>query len=122
MAIPALAQIFEASMDPADEVDWVLDFSDLLEPGEQVLVYTLELMAEAIALGLEIMTGGDRDHQLIESDTALLFWLRVADGYKLNVAFDGQGGTTLPIVVTIITNSVPARTRQRTALVRVVQQ
>lgn len=121
MAVSALAQPFASAMDPSDEVDWVLDFSAMLEDGELVLTYDLALTAEAIALGLEIMEGGGRDHALINDDTALLFWLKVDDAFKTNVAFDGAG-TRLALEVTIVTNSDPARTRQRTATVLVVHQ
>ncbi|MDE8654768.1 hypothetical protein [Novosphingobium album (ex Liu et al. 2023)] len=121
MAIPPTAATFADALDPMEEMDFVYPAGPLLEEGEEIASYTLALRPEAIALGLTIMTGGGRDPALIEGSTAILFWLAIDDDFKTDAAFDGTG-TSLPMEVTFVTNSAPARTRQRTILVRVVQQ
>ena len=121
MAIPPTAFVFEEGLDPHEELDFIVPCDPLLETSETIDSYTLSLSAEAAALGLTIMSGGDRDHALVESDQAIRMWLEIDDAYKTNAAFDGTG-TNLPMEVTIVTNSSPARTRQFTLLVPVVQK
>lgn len=122
MAIPPTAQTFAGALDPNEELDFVLVGSDILEEGEQIEAgYTLEVLAEGTALGLTIMSGSGRDHDRINANRDIRFWLEIDDAYKTNVAFN-DGGTTLPMRITFTTNNSPARTRQRTFLVPVVQQ
>lgn len=127
MAIPPTAVSFAATLDPHEELDFIINASGLLEVGEEISSYTLTPLAEAVALGLTIMSGSGRDHALITGDavysdnTAIRLWLEIADLDEADVAFDGQG-VSLPIEVELVTNSIPARTRQRTILVKVAQQ
>lgn len=123
MAIPPTATAFEASLDPHEEMDFIIPCGPLLETadGEEVASYTLTVLAEAAALGLTIMSGSGRDHALMAGNTDILLWLTIAGAYQSNAAFDGSG-TSLPIEVEIVTNASPARRRQRTVLVRVAQQ
>ena len=121
MAIPATAVAFEQGLDPHEELDFVIPCAPVLETDEAITSYTLTPLAEAVALGLTIMSGDDRDDELIEDDRSILMWLEIDDAYKTNAAFDGSG-SRLPMEVTIVTNSSPARTRQFTLLVPVAQK
>lgn len=123
MAIPSTAVECEGPLDPHEELDFVFPCGALLElaDSEEVASYTLTLLPEAVALGLEIMTGSGRDHALLAGNTDIEFWLTVDPLFQEDAAFDGAGAQ-LPLEVEIVTNATPARTRQRTALVRVVQQ
>lgn len=122
MAIPPTAQAFAGALDPHEELDFVLSGGTILEEGEQIEAgYTLEVLAEGVALGLTIMTGDGRDHMRINGNRDIRFWLEIDTAYKTNAAFDGAG-TSLPMRVTFETNAEPSRTRQRTFLVPVVQQ
>lgn len=121
MATPPTAFEFEEGLDPHEELDFVLPCEPILEEGEEIASYTLTLLAESVALGLTIMTGSGRDHALVETNQSILLWLEVDDAYKTNAAFDGTG-VSLPMEVTIVTNSSPTRTRQFTALVPVAQK
>lgn len=120
MATPPTAFEFAEGLDPHEELDFVVPCDNRLETGEEIASYTLTLLAEATALGLTIMSGDGRDHQRIESNRSIELWLEIADAYKTNAAFEGAG-VSLPMEVTIVTNSSPARTRQFTALVPVAQ-
>ncbi|MEK7412799.1 MAG: hypothetical protein AAB263_05740, partial [Planctomycetota bacterium] len=71
--------------------------------------------------GLNIMSGGNRDHALVRDDTAIRLWLEVDDDDELNAAFL-QRGVSLPITVSFVTDATPARKRHRTFVVRVLQQ
>lgn len=121
MAIPSTAVAFGDALDPHEELDFVIAATAILETGEEIDSYTLSLLPEAVALGLTIMEGAGRDIALVESDAAIKLWLTIDDDFKTDAAFVGTG-TALPMELTIVTTSTPARTRQRTFLVRVVQQ
>ncbi len=121
MAIPPTATAFSQGIDPHEELDFIIPCGPVLEADEEINSYTLTPLAEAVALGLTIMSGGGRDHNLIESNRSILMWLEIDDAHKTNPAFDGAG-VRLPMEVTIVTNSNPARTRQFTALVPVMQK
>lgn len=127
MATPPTAIQWPESMDPAEELDWIADLSSMLEADEAAESYTIELSPEAIDAGLTIMTGSGRDHELITGDpgrpdnTAVLVWLKVDPTSQTDPMFDGAG-TSFPIEVTFITNSVPSRKRQRTYVLRIAQR
>lgn len=121
MPTPPTAFAFEDGLDPHEELDFVIPCGPILEDGEEIDSYTLTVLAESAALGLTIMSGGGRDHELVEDNTAIALWLEIADAYKTNAAFDGTGAS-LPMEVTLVTNSAPARTRQFTCLVPVAQK
>lgn len=122
MPLPVDTAIFGDKVDPTDVIDWLLKLSgELLRPGEQVASYTLSPTAEFVALGGEIMSGGGRDMTLIEGNTQLLFWTQIAAGYQQDAAFAGEG-VTLGLVLTVVTNNNPARTRQRTFAIKVAQR
>jgi hypothetical protein len=142
MPVPIDATAFPdaARADPRDQIDYVLNFGRHLEEGELVSDYDLALPAESVALGLTIMEGGGRDHYLLpeeeieelglrddagvllREDCAVKVWLAVDPDFYADPAFNVSGGASLPIEATYTTNSVPARTRQRTALLKVIQQ
>ncbi|MBO9380228.1 hypothetical protein GG804_26025 [Sphingomonas histidinilytica] len=129
MATPPDAIQWPEPMDPADIVDWIADLSTMLElsKGETAQSYVIELSPEAIDAGLLIMTGDGRDHRLITGEegwidnTAILLWLKVDPASQADPLFDGSG-TSFPVEVTFVTNSVPSRTRQRTYVLRVAQR
>lgn len=125
MATPPTAKTFTAMLDPHEEIDWLADCSDILEAAEQIDTYTLTVLAEAVALGFTIMSGSGRDHAKAAvdgtSDKGVLYWATIDSAYQANAAFDGTG-TSLPVELEIVTNSSPARTRQRTFLTKVAQQ
>ena len=62
MALPANPFKFKVSMDPAEILDYQIKLRDttdpLLETGESIDIYTLTLYPEAVALGLNIKSGG----------------------------------------------------------------
>lgn len=121
MAIPPTAAVFGKALDPQEELDWIIPCAPLLEAGEEILSYTLTVLPEAVALGLTIMSGGGRDHGLVEGNQSILVWLEIDDAFESNAAFD-EGGINLPMEVTIVTNSDPRRTRNRIFLVPVRHQ
>lgn len=120
MAIPPTAVRFAQSLDPQEELDWLVSLEQLLQPGEDAASYSLDLLPEAVALGLTIMQGDGRDHHMIDNRT-ILFWAEIDEDYEADPAFNG-GGITLPMEVTIVTNSYPPRKRNRTFLIPVVHQ
>src|SRR6478752_6789159 len=120
MAIPASTLIFEESMDPYDITDYVVDTSQILEDLEAVDDYDINIVAESALLGLELGTG-QYAPSIDITNKLITMWLQVEDAEQQNAQFSGSG-VLLPIEVNITTNSVPARRKQRTVAVRVVQR
>jgi hypothetical protein len=122
MPIPPTAQAFSQAMGPTEKLDWViiLDQADnrILQPGEGVADWTLSLAPEAIAVGLAIIE--DAAHGPNLDGVTLKFWLEVTDDMQTSAIFDG-GGASLPGELTIVTTSIPPRTRKRTFVVKVAK-
>jgi hypothetical protein len=121
MAIPSTAFKWSTAMDPTDVTDYLFDVTGLLDTAnnEGVSSYTLTLASESVALGLTIGTGAYATSS--PSTNVYRVWFSIDPAYQSNGAFDG-GGTSLPMTLTITTNSSPARTRQRTLVLPVAQQ
>lgn len=125
MPLPSSPIEWEGSMDSADVVDFEMTLAGttpLLDTanGEEIASYTLTVMAEGVALGLQIGSGAYAP-TLIESNTGVRLWLSVDSGSQSDSAFSGTG-TELGVVGKFITNSSPARTYERTWSVRVFQR
>lgn len=125
MAIPPTAIKFAGPIDPQEVLDYVFPMTPVLEAGEQIdpADWSLILLAEAVALGLEIIEGDPEfpDPALTEGNTAIRAWFRIDQGFAGNAAFQGAG-ISLPMAVTLETTSSPSRTRQRTFLMTVAEQ
>lgn len=121
MAVPSSATGWSDAMDPSDITEWVIDLSPLLQSDEAIESYELTLSPEAINAGIYFSSDALRIHKLIWSNRAIMFWPEIAPADRGAPAFDGTG-TRYPLVVSIITNSVPSRTFERTYLLRVSQQ
>jgi phage tail tape-measure protein len=124
MALPPNASAWTQEMDPADIVDYQVTLAGtggLLETGETIASYTLTMSAEGAALGVTIGSVGSYAPSLINSSTGVKLWLSVGSGFQSNAAFSGTG-VSVGIELTVVTNSSPARTRQRTLVVKVAQQ
>lgn len=114
MAIPKAALVWSEPMDPTDVLDYQIDISPLLE-GNTLASYTLVPGIEAELLGLKIGTG-----QYVPSikDNIITLWLSIDPAQQGSVTYNA--GANLPVVLTLTTSSTPARTRQRTAVVKVI--
>lgn len=116
---------WEGELDPSEVLDFEMDFAGgtdpVLEAGETIASFTLALTAEAALYGLQIKSGGGYDPALSGGDTLIIVWLDVDPLEAGNAAFD-EDGIKLGVVATIVTDSTPARTRQRTFNVTVKQQ
>lgn len=120
MPIPSEATAFKVGMDPRDQVDYQIDCAGkLLEEGETIASFTIALLSEAVAAGIQIMTGGGRDAATVNANQSVKFWLEVLTGNQLDAGF--TAGVTAGIELTVTTNSVPSRRRQRTFTVQVKQ-
>jgi hypothetical protein len=112
-AIPAKAVPFADSADPYDLVEWVAECAGkILEPGETIADFTLNLHSDAIALGVAIRDDGAYVPGLVDTDTSIQFWLEVDPLDRDNAAFDS--GLKVGIIVSVDTDSTPPRRRQRT--------
>jgi hypothetical protein len=133
MAIPPTATAFPQALSPRDAVDFYVIVSQgpddqatppVLQMGEGIREYSLALSPEAVAAGLEIMSGADADGQ-IRTDkltgNEIKLWLRVATAMQGSSIFNGVG-TTFEIKALIKTTALPSRTKERTFLVRVARQ
>lgn len=122
MAIPPNAKVWSRTLDPTDLGDYVASLTGgtipLLQDGETFETYTLELLGESAALGLTIGTG---DYATTEDGETLTIWLSIAEGLRGDAAFAGEGAS-LPMELTVETDSAPPRRWQRTLVVKVAHQ
>lgn len=118
-----MAIAIEGEMDPSEVLDFDFDFASAPNPvlaeGETIASYSLATTAEAAAHGLRIMSSGSYVPALTSADTVIRLWLDVDPLEVDNAAF--AEGISLGIEATIVTDSTPARTRQRTFEVTVKQ-
>lgn len=125
MPLPSSPIAWEGSMDPSDVVDFIATLggdTPLLDiaNSEEIASYTLTVMAEGVALGLQIGSG-IRAPALVESNTAVKLWLSVDSGSQADSAYSGAG-IELGVVGRFTTNSSPSRTYERTWSVTVKQR
>lgn len=125
MPLPSSPIAWEGTMDPADVVDFVMSLAGDaplldLDNGEEIAGYTLTVLPEGVALGLEIGTASYAP-ELIEGNTGVKLWLSVDGGSQADSAYSG-GGVELGVVGKFVTNSSPPRTYERTWAVKVLQR
>jgi hypothetical protein len=127
MAYPDSAVIFNDPFDPNEVLEYVAAGSGtLLEDGETIDPafgrWSLALLAESVAAGLEIIEGDPdySDPELINGNTEIRFWVRMDPDALDDPVF--LAGVLLPMEMTFWTTSSPARRRQRTLVLRVVEQ
>lgn len=121
MPIPPTAVSFGDALDPNELLDYSIDCSGVLESGEAIAAYTVELLPEAVALGLTISEDEARAIALVNDDTAIRLWFLIDEDFRDDPAFDGTG-RSLPMLVSITTTSTPSRERQGTVLLKVAQK
>ena len=113
MVLPNDPVLLDEPLDPAEVLDYVFDFSGLLEAGEVIDDFVLTMSAEGAALGISILADPDRVATLIEGDKAVQIWLAVDPALRSDAAFAGDG-IRVGVEMRATTNADPARTRERT--------
>ena len=118
MAIPASTYIFSGVLDPSDLLDYQIDVSSLLETGESISTFTLTVPAESVLLGLTLNTTGGYATTL--ASNKIQFWVSIDPSKQGNAAFNSVA--VLPLELSIVTNSTPARKKQRTVAIQVTHR
>lgn len=117
MTIPTNAYFWAETIDPSDRLDFKVDLAGLLQADEAIDSYTLIAYAESLLFGLNVETA---PYTSTIVDNVLVLWPYIEDAEANNSAF--TAGVDLPIELTVVTDSVPARKFQRTLVVRAVQR
>ena len=118
MPIPQNAIVWDEPMDPYDVVDYTIDLSPLLTTNESIDTFTAIPGAESQLLGLTV---GDGDYAPEISANVLRIWLSIAPGKQTSASFLNTG-VSLPIEISVTTNSSPSRKHQRTVVVKVLER
>ena len=118
MPLPSNVTTWADAMDPRDIQNFKIDCSTFLDDGENVNTYTLSLMSDAVLAGLNIGTGA---YAPSIAANKINIWFNITDANQQDEMFYG-GGTNLPLVIEVVTTSIPARRRERTFAVKVQQQ
>jgi uncharacterized phiE125 gp8 family phage protein len=108
------APLYVGSHDPADVADYLIKFDDLLETAEVVTLQSVSIDAASTAVGLAIGSGA---YAPIAAVKNVKFWLTC--NQPSNTAF--VAGVLAVVTATVTTSATPARTFQRSVLVRVQQ-
>ena len=116
--MPSDAATFPRQMDPQEQLDWLLPFGDLLETGERIASFTLTADADAAALGFTISSGSGRTAAATADGRSIRAWFEVDEAEQDNAAWDDLG-TDCVVEAEIVTDASPARTRQRSFVLRV---
>ena len=118
MPLPSEVTVWSESIDPRDIRPFAFDLSTFLNPGEDVSVYDIVLLAESILAGLELGVG---QYAHAKTGNLIIFYPLISVGMQEDLQFYGSG-VRLPIVLNITTNSTPPRRLQRTYAVEVKQR
>ena len=111
------AVTFEAPMDPSDVMDYVASFVNLLEDGETLLTFSIDISTNAENVGVEIK---DIPAAAVSLDgKSITFWTQVSDAQQDNIAFCDEGFKA-ELVFTITTTASP-REYQRTFIIVIKQ-
>lgn len=126
MPLPEPPIRWKQALSPGEELDYVMElgveangYAPLLdiENGEEIAAYDLVISADGVALGLQL-GDGPRSSALVDDNTAVKLWLSVDDDMQADCIFS-NGGVEIGVTGTFVTNSSPARTFERTWMVRV---
>lgn len=129
MPLPEPPIRWKQALDPSEILDYVMELGveengrrPLLDVdnGEEIASYDLNLTADAASVGLLIGTGAYA-HALVADNTAVKLWLSVDPAKRSDCVFS-HGGVEVGVIGTFVTNSSPARTFERTWMVRVRQR
>ena len=115
MPIPTTTAFFEYVMDPADEMDFAINCTTLLDVGETISSFTVTLPAESIFLGLTL---GTAVKLAARAGNIITIWLTISPAEQANILYNGT--VSLPIEISLVTSS--NRKKQRTVAVKVTQQ
>jgi uncharacterized phiE125 gp8 family phage protein len=108
------APLFAGTHEPSDVADYLVNFDDLLATAETVALQSVAIDAASTAVGLALGSGA---YAPIAVSKSVRFWLTCSQ--PNNAAF--ATGVLTIVTVTVTTNASPARTFQRSVLVRVAQ-
>lgn len=108
------------SVDPTDELDFVVDLTELLEVGEAFSSVAIAVTPTSTALGFTIPGSGEYAPETVTNST-IRIWPRVALVDQADASWAGSGATCR-FEITAETDSVPPRTWQRTAQITVMQK
>lgn len=108
------APLFAGMHDPSDVADYVIAFDDLLDTAETVSLQSVVIDSASAGVGLAVGTGSYAPVAVAKS---VRFWLTCSQ--PTNAAF--AAGVLAVVTATVTTSASPARTFQRSVLVRVAQ-
>ncbi len=94
MATSTSPSLCEDTLDPQEELDFILPFDPILEADEEIEEgFTVTVRPEAGLLGLTILgvADGRADPHLTEDGKSIQLWLTIDDAKKNDPAFDGAG-------------------------------
>jgi uncharacterized phiE125 gp8 family phage protein len=108
------APLFAGTHDPSDVADYLVNFDDLLATAETVALQSVTIDAASTGVGMALGSGA---YAPIAVSKSVRFWLTCSQPNNTTFAT----GVLTVVTVTVTTNASPARTFQRSVLVRVAQ-
>lgn len=116
------AAIWAQPYDPADHLPYAVDFGVHLGVGEKIAqIVEIEMNATAALLGVEVDVASGYS-PIIDSAAGkkIQVWFTVIESAWNDAAFDVDG-VQLPVIVRILTDSVPPKRLERTSVLTVRQ-
>lgn len=113
MALPASVKVWKETMDPYDLVDFKVNLATLVAENEEIASFTVTTNGYGLTIGTGIYSPTVIAKQLT-------IWLSIDPAFQNDPKF--LKGITIPLEVTITTDSTPPRRKQRTVAVKVIQR
>jgi len=119
MPLPSTTMVFDVAQDPTDWDRYVIDFADMLLPGEGVVGHTVETMAESLLYNFDQGTG---DYVTTRTGTVIVMWPRVSPSTYPTGRFDTEVVCPFRITVTMRVPGGPLRKKQFTVAIKIVER
>ncbi|WP_375291814.1 hypothetical protein [Qipengyuania sp.] len=107
-------------LDPANQLNYLLDLSALLEDGENFTTVSLAVLPASAALGFSIPSTGTYQARQVD-DRHIAIWPTI-DPAKVNAQTWAGQGAACSFEVTASTDSDPQRSWQQTVSIRMAQR
>lgn len=115
------AGVWRQQYDPADHTPYALDFSALLDGGENIVeIEAITMNATAALLGVGIDAATGYAPIIDEGGKKVQVWFAIDEASWSLASFDA-GGVQLPVTIRVATDAIPPKRYERTGVLPVRQ-
>lgn len=120
-SIPLGAAAWPQPYDPGDHAPYAINFADLLDEGEKIAkIEAIKVAPAAVLLGISVDEASGYGPIIDVAGEKIQLWFLVDQAYWESASF-ASAGVLLPFTVRVLTDSVPPKRYERTAVLTVRQ-